>query len=227
MAVHDSDRVTCTTSDAHTSNCVDKIGSAIEAQSDYPVESLPEPTVYNTPTGQTISLSASQLDGFRQLRREFPSQRDHVLLRWLAAKKYDAKEAASNLHEHLKWSSVMLPVDVSTIASLVLGDEPVLVRLSQAADDGSAVVKIAARLLPPPTKESIELCTQAVIWAVESGLRVTDRLSVIYDRSGDTSTSVELDYAKPIVSVLDSHYPETLSKAFLFPVGGAFRFGAS
>ena len=187
-------------------------------------EHLPEPTAYNTPTGLSLPLSADQLDAFRKLLDVFPRQRAHTLLRWLAASDYDAEAAATELRKHLEWKSENLPVDINLEASLVLGDNPVIIRLGLASD-GSAIVKIAAKLLPPPTEESIELCTQAVIWAVESCLRVSDKLSVVYDRSGDVSTSTELDYAKPIVATLESQYPETLSGAFLFPIGGAFRLG--
>ena len=35
------------------------------------------------------------------------------------------------------------------------------------------------------------------------------------------------DYARPIVALLEAHFPETLAKAFLYPVGGAFRLGWS
>jgi hypothetical protein len=35
----------------------------------------------------------------------------------------------------------------------------------------------------------------------------------------------EVDYAKAIVKVLEANYPETLSRAFIFPISGAFRWG--
>jgi len=40
-------------------------------------------------------------------------------------------------------------------------------------------------------------------------------------------TSFLQDYARPIVALLEAHFPETLAKAFLYPVGGAFRLGWS
>ena len=106
-------------------------------------------------------------------------------------------------------------------------------------------------LLKTPTTA----CTQTALFQVLASLQALGgmgspaaKLSVVYDRSGGVSTSQELvglprllrflslllihtsflqDYARPIVALLEAHFPETLAKAFLYPVGGAFRLGWS
>merc|ERR1711964_261246 len=93
---------------------------------------------------------------------------------------------------------------------------------------------MGARNFPPPSPESIALVTQTALFQVLATLEALGgmgspaaKLSVVYDRSGGVSTSQELDYARPIVALLEAHFPETLAKAFLYPIGGAFRLGWS
>ena len=192
-----------------------------------------EPTAYHTPTGQRQILDEDQLDALRVLRELFPQQRYHTLCRWLKASEFDREVAATELRRHLAWRETTLPIGVNAaIKRLCVGINAPIKRLPNCCVDGSKTIVISARFLPPPSPEAIDILTLATIFQVDAALEEESavpgskpsNLSVIYDRRGDVSTSSELDYAKPIVGVLESHYPETLSRAFLFPISGAFRF---
>lgn len=100
------------------------------------------------------------------------------------------------------------------------------------AKDGAIVVFISAQRFPTlvdGTLEAVEaLVTEAIETALNEvgGMAVPEaRLCVVYDRSNSPSVWTEVDYFRAIGAVLEANYPETLQRAFVFPTGGAFRWG--
>jgi hypothetical protein len=101
------------------------------------------------------------------------------------------------------------------------------------AMDGSICVVIRAQRFPTPTDGTLVAVQALVTHVIESALNQVPggmgspdaQLSVVYDRTNSPSIWVEVDYFKAIGAVLEANYPETLKRAFLFPTGGAFRFG--
>ena len=47
----------------------------------------------------------------------------------------------------------------------------------------------------------------------------------MYDRTDSPSVWHEVEYARRLIGIMESNYPETLARALLFPTSGSFRWG--
>eukprot|EP01043_Picozoa_sp_COSAG02_P036686 COSAG02_NODE_2704_length_8197_cov_2.646085_5_plen_657_part_00 len=205
-------------------------------------EPEPLPTHYTNPNG-TIELSATQVSAYErllvlvaadpELSSSSSAWQGHLACRWLAANDWVAEATLERIRTNFEWRASTFPIPPQAMAMArdsKLGDP---VNVVGQAMDGSICVVIRAQRFPTPTDGTLVAVQALVTHVIESALNQVPggmgspdaQLSVVYDRTNSPSIWVEVDYFKAIGAVLEANYPETLKRAFLFPTGGAFRFG--
>ena len=158
-------------------------------------------------------------------------------MRWLAACAWNPAEAATRICDNAHWRHEFFPLSSEKLARAVPTgvNRDQLVRQMGHAKDGSSILLISARHFPPPTQGvdgTIEAVTALLMDEVENCLSncgglesPTARLTVVYDRTRSPSMWQEVDYGKAIAGLMQTNYPETLARAFLYPTSGGFRLG--
>jgi CRAL/TRIO domain len=93
------------------------------------------------------------------------------------------------------------------------------------AMDGSAVVVWQGMRHVAPKPDTFDRELKFLINTLERGRkegRVTDKISMIFDRSGMRTDKADVKLLSYIVPVFQAHYPEMLSRMYVFPTTSMF-----
>ena len=95
-----------------------------------------------------------------------------------------------------------------------------------AMDTSVGLVFQASRFEALQTPKDIDQAVRFIIYSLEKGRRdghIKDKVTVIIDINGKKVGKQEVKFASILVPLLQKHYPETLSRLYLFPTNTLFN----
>mmetsp|Transcript_38328 Transcript_38328/g.75652 ORF Transcript_38328/g.75652 Transcript_38328/m.75652 type:complete len:350 (+) Transcript_38328:137-1186(+) len=149
----------------------------------------------------------------------FPQSRHAELARFLKARKEDVKLATRMYEIFLEWRRVTFPIHLTDTVHELLRRR-VFYQLPGLAADGSSIVVFHGPN-HAPTKFSTEETMQSIVWVTMGVLssRLDDpRITILI--FAPAGTPFDLKGLAALSSTFSNYFPETLSKAIVFPVGG-------
>ncbi|KAH6590446.1 hypothetical protein BASA50_009421 [Batrachochytrium salamandrivorans] len=95
------------------------------------------------------------------------------------------------------------------------------------AMDGSAIlIWTGSRHVLPRTEQDLEREVRFLIYTIERAIsngRLADRITLIVDRQGMRTDKADLKIISRLVPILQNHYPDRLSRMYIFPTNTLFR----
>ncbi|KAJ3321821.1 hypothetical protein HDV06_003823 [Boothiomyces sp. JEL0866] len=97
-----------------------------------------------------------------------------------------------------------------------------------ALDGSCIIVWNGSKYVGPKTESEREKEMRYIVYFIESGRKkgiLTDKLTIIFDKTGMRADKEDIKLASYIIPILQKHYPERLSRMYLFPTNTIFWMG--
>ncbi|MEW5303023.1 MAG: hypothetical protein WDW36_005755 [Sanguina aurantia] len=150
-----------------------------------------------------------------------------TLRRWLVARKWDVEAAARDLRDHAAYRVQHMPegsITQEQVQTDLLQEKSFMNGYNMAGEPFCIV--IARRHIPhdaAATRRYIEYCLDAGIRLGQlRGEEWGGKMSGIFDLAGVSYANYDLATLKAVFEVLQNHYPERLSKLYLYRAPTAF-----
>ncbi|KAI8901940.1 CRAL-TRIO domain-containing protein [Globomyces pollinis-pini] len=182
-------------------------------------------------TGVDEAERAIQINNFVVTARELYRQdgidafQDHEIAKWLLGKGGHRGKGLEALSETLSWRQ-SYKVDQILTEDFTVFEKSGKLQWYGVAVDGSVVACWnGSRHVAPKTQQERDLEMRYIVYFIEKGRKdgiLKDKLTIVFDRNGMKTDKSDGQLASYIIPVLQKHYPERLSKMYLFPTNTIF-----
>lgn len=151
---------------------------------------------------------------------------DSQILKFREAKKGHNGRSLEAIAKTLTWRRESLIDEILDEDFLQLESSGKLQVFGAALDGSIVFIWQGSRHTAPKSPIDNEKELRYIIYMLEKAVRsgaLVDKLTIIFDRTGMRLDTQDFKLASYIVPVLQSHYPERLSKMFIFPTNNMIR----
>ncbi|KAJ8327994.1 hypothetical protein QVD99_006276 [Batrachochytrium dendrobatidis] len=151
---------------------------------------------------------------------------DTEIAKFLYAKNGHRGKAMSALSETLAWRAKFKPETLLKEVPSSLSESGKLQFWGKALDGSQILIWTGARHVPPRTEQDIDCEIQFLVRTIEHAVRngtLTNTMTIIFDRQNMRTDKSDLKIVAKLVPILQSHYPERLSRMYIFPTNMLFK----
>mmetsp|Transcript_11222 Transcript_11222/g.10836 ORF Transcript_11222/g.10836 Transcript_11222/m.10836 type:complete len:301 (+) Transcript_11222:75-977(+) len=164
-------------------------------------------------------------EAFLAMKKEFPDEGDESIARFLIARNGDITKAMPFLKASIIWRSENLPIKTNEIVNELKKGK---VYLHGQDKNKHALIVYRGRLNFPKERDIVEMIKMCIWWmetAIAALPEDKSQITFLFDRTGSSSTNMDVDFVKALAKVMQDNYPERLHKIILHPVGVLFYTG--
>jgi len=168
---------------------------------------------------QEINTTKFTFDNLAYFRGLFPNLSDETLARFLIARNNDREKAYEQLVATEKWRTTHFPI----LKEDCINELRRNVVYSHGYDKEGHPIFVMATRNNNKNERDLEELGKAALWWFEKTLSKLpedkSKITILFDRADAGQDSVDMEFSKKMVKVLQDKYPERMHRAIVYPTG--------